>query len=181
MYLDGVDSELPVMPAILELRRPQVLAHLVFCPYLQPRTPLQHHLLLALGSAAVDVRHRVRYYSAAELIDTLYRGRADNTVGKIVDDLLRNDLVILDELSFGPLDDTSASAAVPVRRGYERRSLASARIGRSSPGRFLPEHHRSQHARPAPPPLPRREWEPSPVHNPKQVERHGCCCTSLLY
>ena len=25
------------------------------------------------------------------------------------------------------------------------------------------------------------EWEPSPVHNPGHIERHGCCCTSLLY
>ena len=48
----------------------------------------QSHLLLALGSAAVDAGHRVRYYSAAKLIDTLYHGPADNSVGKIIDGLL---------------------------------------------------------------------------------------------
>ena len=40
------------------------------------------HLLLALGSAAVDAGYRVRYLTAAELVDTLYRGLADNSVGK---------------------------------------------------------------------------------------------------
>ena len=39
------------------------------------------HLLLALGHAAVDAGHRVRYFTAAELVETLYRGLADNSVG----------------------------------------------------------------------------------------------------
>ena len=100
------------------------------------------HLLLALGSAAVDAGHRVRYYSAAELIDTLYRGLADNSVGKIIESLLRNDLVILDELGFAPLDDTGAQLLFRfVAAAYERRALG---IGSHWPfeswGRFLPEH-----------------------------------------
>jgi DNA replication protein DnaC len=100
------------------------------------------HLLLALGSAAVDAGHRVRYYSAAELIDTLYRGLADNSVGKIIESLLRNDLVILDELGFAPLDDTGAQLLFRfVAAAYERRSLG---LGSHWPfeswGRFLPEH-----------------------------------------
>jgi hypothetical protein len=37
---------------------------------------------LAFGSAAVEAGHRVRYYSAADLVDTLSRGLADNRVGK---------------------------------------------------------------------------------------------------
>jgi len=50
------------------------------------------HTLIGLGHAG----HKVRYFTAAELIDTLYRGLADNTVGKIIDALLRADLVIID-------------------------------------------------------------------------------------
>ena len=61
-----------------------------------------------LGSAAVDAGYRVRYLTAAELVDTLYRGLADNSVGKVIDTLLRNDLIICDELGFAPLDDTAA-------------------------------------------------------------------------
>jgi len=48
----------------------------------------------------------VRYFTAADLVETLYRGLADNTVGKIIESLLRVDLIILDELGFAPLDDT---------------------------------------------------------------------------
>jgi DNA replication protein DnaC len=63
------------------------------------------HLLVALGHAAVDAGYRVRYFSAAELIETLYRGLADNSVGKVIAQTLRADFVIVDELGFAPLDD----------------------------------------------------------------------------
>jgi hypothetical protein len=38
------------------------------------------HLLIALGVAAVRAGRRVRYFTAADLLDTLYRGLADNSV-----------------------------------------------------------------------------------------------------
>ncbi len=43
------------------------------------------HLLAALGHAAIDAGHRVRYFTAAELVETLYRGLADNSVGRVTD------------------------------------------------------------------------------------------------
>lgn len=64
------------------------------------------HLLIGCGYAAVHAGFKVRYFTAADLIEVLYRGLADNTVGKIIDTLLRADLVILDEIGFAPLDDT---------------------------------------------------------------------------
>ncbi|MFC9769478.1 ATP-binding protein, partial [Rhodococcus jostii] len=54
------------------------------------------HTLIGLGIAAVHAGHRVHYFTAADLVDTLYRGLADNTVGKIIDALLRADLIIVD-------------------------------------------------------------------------------------
>src|SRR5215212_4460459 len=51
------------------------------------------HLLFALGVAAVTAGHRVRYFTAADLVETLYRGLADNSVGRVIDTLLRNDLL----------------------------------------------------------------------------------------
>ncbi|WP_459986873.1 ATP-binding protein, partial [Nocardioides sp. AN3] len=60
------------------------------------------HTLIALGIAAVEAGHRVRYFTAAELVETLYRGLADNSVGKVIDTLLRNDAVLIDELGFAP-------------------------------------------------------------------------------
>jgi DNA replication protein DnaC len=100
------------------------------------------HLLVALGVAAVHTGSRVRYFTAAELVETLYRAMADNSVGRVIDTLLRNDLIILDELGFAPLDDTGAQLLFRfVAAAYERRALG---VGSHHPfeawGRFLPEH-----------------------------------------
>jgi DNA replication protein DnaC len=100
------------------------------------------HMLVALGHAAVEAGYRVRYFTAAELVETLYRGLADNSVGKVIDTLLRNDVVLVDELGFAPLDDTGAQLLFRfVAAAYERRALG---IGSHWPfeswGRFLPEH-----------------------------------------
>jgi hypothetical protein len=51
---------------------------------------------------------KVRYLVAADLIETLYRGLADNTVGTVISRLLRNELILIDELGFAPLDDTGS-------------------------------------------------------------------------
>jgi DNA replication protein DnaC len=100
------------------------------------------HLLVGLGVAAVDAGHRVRYFTAAELVETLYRGLADNSVGRVIDTVLRNELIIIDELGFAPLDDTGAQLLFRlVAAAYERRALG---LGSHWPfeswGRFLPEH-----------------------------------------
>lgn len=100
------------------------------------------HVLIALGHAAIDAGNKVRYFTAADLIETLYRGLADNTVGKIIDTLLRADLLILDETGFAPLDDTGTQLLFRlVAAAYERRSLAVASHWPFEQwGRFLPEH-----------------------------------------
>ena len=100
------------------------------------------HTLVALGIAAVEAGHRVRYFTAAELVETLYRGLADNSVGRTIDTLLRNDVVLVDELGFAPLDDTGAQLLFRfVAAAYERRSLGIASHWPfESWGRFLPEH-----------------------------------------
>ena len=82
------------------------------------------HLLVALGHAAVQAGHRVRYLTAAELVETLYQGLADNSVGRVIDRLLRNDLVVVDEVGFAPLDQTGTQLLFRfVAAAYERRSL----------------------------------------------------------
>ena len=100
------------------------------------------HTLIGLGHAAIHAGHKVRYFTAADLIDTLYRGLADNTVGRIIDSLLRADLVIIDEIGFAPLDDTGTQLLFRlVAAAYERRSLAVASHWPFEQwGRFLPEH-----------------------------------------
>ncbi len=100
------------------------------------------HVLIALGISAVHAGHKVRYFTAADLIDTLYRGLADNSVGRVIENLLRNDLIVVDEIGFAPLDDTGAQLLFRlVSAAYERRALGVASHWPFDQwGRFLPEH-----------------------------------------
>jgi DNA replication protein DnaC len=100
------------------------------------------HLLVAFGAAAVDAGHRVRYFTAAELVENLYRSLADNSVGRTTENLLRNDLIIVDEVGFAPLDATGTQLLFRfVAAAYERRSLGIASHWPFQDwGRFLPEH-----------------------------------------
>jgi DNA replication protein DnaC len=112
------------------------------CCLIGPAGTGKSHVLVAFGVAAVEAGHRVRYFTAAELVETLYRALADNSVGRVIDNLLRNELIIVDELGFAPLDDNGAQLLFRfVAAAYERRSLG---IGSHWPfeswGRFLPEH-----------------------------------------
>lgn len=99
-------------------------------------------VFVPFGLPEPDALPFVRYLSAAELIESLYRGLADNSVGKIIDSLLRFDLVIVDELGFAPLDDHGTQLLFRfVAAAYERRSLGIASHWPFEQwGRFLPEH-----------------------------------------
>ena len=82
------------------------------------------HLAVALGRAAVDAGHRVRFFRADALIEQLYRGLADNSVGRVIDSILRADVVVVDELGFSALDSVAANHLFRlVAAGYETRSL----------------------------------------------------------
>jgi DNA replication protein DnaC len=100
------------------------------------------HVLVALGAAAVHAGHKVRYFTAADLAETLYRGMADNSVGRVIENLLRSDLILIDEVGFAPLDDTGAQLLFRlVSAAYERRALGVASHWPFDQwGRFLPEH-----------------------------------------
>ena len=101
----------------------------------------ESHLLVALGHAAVEHGHRVRYFTAVELIEHLWRAVADNTVGRAIEQVCRNELIIIDEIGFAPLDHTGCQLLFRlIAAAYERRSVA---IASHSPfdqwGRFLPD------------------------------------------
>ncbi len=100
------------------------------------------HVLIAVGHAAVHDGKRVRYLTAADLVERLFAGLADNTVGKVIDGLLRHHYLIVDELGFAPLDATGTQLLFRfIAAAYERRSLG---IASHHPfenwGRFLAEH-----------------------------------------
>jgi DNA replication protein DnaC len=85
------------------------------------------HALVGCGVRAVEQGLRVRYFVAADLVEALYRGLADNTVGKLIHGLLRHELVLIDELGFAPLDEIGSQLLFRfVAAAYERRSLGLA-------------------------------------------------------
>ena len=85
------------------------------------------HVLIGVGLHAVEQGLRVRYGTAADLVEQLYRGLADNTVSRVIDGLLRNDLILIDEVGFAPLDETGTQLLFRlVAAAYERRSLGLA-------------------------------------------------------
>ena len=99
------------------------------------------HYLIALGRAAVEAGHKVRYFTAIELVEHLYRAVADNTVGRAIEAVCRYELIIIDEIGFAPLDHTGCQLMFRlIAAAYERRSVA---IASHSPfeqwGRFLPD------------------------------------------
>ena len=99
------------------------------------------HYLIAVGRAAVEAGYRVRYFTAVELIEQLWRAVADNTVGRAIEQICRHELIIIDEIGFAPLDHTGCQLLFRlIAAAYERRSVA---IASHSPfeqwGRFLPD------------------------------------------
>ena len=110
------------------------------CLVVGPAGTGKSHLLLGCGHRAVEQGLRARYFVAADLVETLYRGLADNTVGKVIDQLLRADLVLIDELGFAPLDEVGTQLLFRfVAAAYERRSVGIASHGPFEDwGRFLP-------------------------------------------
>jgi hypothetical protein len=107
-----------------------------------------------LGIAAVHAGHRVRYLTAADLVETLYRAMADNSVGRVIDGLLRNYVILIDEVGSAPLDDTGAQLLFRVvAAAYKRDPWASPATGPSSHGAgSCPNTPPGQPARPAPAP-----------------------------
>jgi DNA replication protein DnaC len=99
------------------------------------------HLSEALGRAACEAGHRVRFFAADELVEALYRGLADNTVGRLIQGLLRNELVIVDDLGFTTMDRLAAEHLFRfVSAAYEKRSLiVSTNVEFEHWTRFLPD------------------------------------------
>jgi DNA replication protein DnaC len=64
------------------------------------------HLAIALGVESCRKRYRVRFYRAADLVRDLLESRDERELGKFQKRLLKQDVLIIDELGFIPFDRT---------------------------------------------------------------------------
>ena len=66
------------------------------------------HLALALGLAACQKGYRVRFTTAAALVNELLEARDDKRLLRVQKQLAKQDLLIVDELGYVPLSKTGA-------------------------------------------------------------------------
>jgi DNA replication protein DnaC len=82
------------------------------------------HLAIALGLAACQHEHRVRFATAAELANMLVEAKQAGRLARKLEQLARHELFVLDELGYVPFDKVGADLLFSfVSRVYERRSL----------------------------------------------------------
>jgi DNA replication protein DnaC len=67
------------------------------------------HLAVGLAFKAIERGHRAYFLSLHDLVTKARRARAKNWLGTLLGTLMRNDLLILDELGYLPLDATDAT------------------------------------------------------------------------
>jgi DNA replication protein DnaC len=82
------------------------------------------HLAISLGVNACQQAKRVRFYTAAGLINDLLEAQSQLRIGKLDASLARYDMIILDELGFVPFSKEGAEALFTFCSGrYERGSM----------------------------------------------------------
>ena len=82
------------------------------------------HLATALGFAACSQGKRVRFYTTTGLVTQLLEAREDRSVQRVLKQLERQDLIVLDELGYVPFSKAGAELLFDVvSRAYERTRL----------------------------------------------------------
>ena len=80
------------------------------------------HLLLALGTAAAQAGHSVRYVLASKLVNELVEAADDKQLSKTIARYGRVDLLICDELGYPELDRRGAELLFQVLTEREEKS-----------------------------------------------------------
>jgi len=82
------------------------------------------HLATALGLAACHEGRKVRFFGVTSLVTQLLESREDRRLERLLKQLNRQDLLILDELGYVPFTKAGAELLFEVvSRAYERQSL----------------------------------------------------------
>lgn len=82
------------------------------------------HLAIALGYTAVLHQYKVRFYTMNELMEEMVYAREEGDVDQFLKKLVKNDLIIIDELGYLPLQPVFANLFFRlINECYEYRSL----------------------------------------------------------
>lgn len=125
--LDGFDfTVVPTLnkKRVFDLARGEFLAKRENIVLVGPPGVGKSHLATAWGREACRRGHRVKFFTAAGLVNTYVEAREQRQVLRLEAQLARCDLVVLDELGYIPLDKTGAEHLFGFfSRCYERTSL----------------------------------------------------------
>ena len=82
------------------------------------------HLAIAIGREACRRGHKVRFFTASGLVNTYIEAREERQVLRLEKQICRNDLIVIDELGYIPLDRSGAEHLFGFfSRCYEQTSL----------------------------------------------------------
>ena len=130
------DFDLAAAPTI----NPATIATLAGCAYLDAGEPVvllgdsgtgKSHLLIGLGVAACEQGRRVRYATAAQLVNELVEAADERRLSRLVARYGRLDLLCLDELGYVQLDSRGAELLFQILT--EREEKASIAVASNLP------------------------------------------------
>ena len=108
---------------VLELARSEYLARKENILLLGNSGTGKTHIAMALGLAACQRGHRVRFLSAAALVGELIEARDEKYLRRFQKQLAAHELLIIDELGYVPLSKTGAELLFEtISQRYERAS-----------------------------------------------------------
>ena len=82
------------------------------------------HTAIALGTALVEKRKKVRFYNVVDLINALIQEQSENKQGRLVKRLESVDCIIIDELGYIPFPKTGGALLFHlISKLYEKTSL----------------------------------------------------------
>jgi DNA replication protein DnaC len=83
------------------------------------------HFIEALGHQAIDRGKTVAWHTPETLAQLVHRHRADDSVNRAVNKLIRCDLILIDDIGLLPVSNDAAEALFRVvDAAYEKRSIA---------------------------------------------------------
>ena len=94
------------------------------------------HLCIAVASAVIRAKARGRFYNLVDLVNQLEQEKAAGRSGRLVEKLLRYDLIVIDELGYLPFSQSGGQLLFHlISKLYENTSLLITKIAPSPTGR----------------------------------------------